>query len=157
MTRYELHVRRNGTWVFTGYLDSKEGAVEEARTLVDRDPQVSAARVVMLENKPDGLAERPVCTILPPRDRKEPAAKPRPLTRAPRMGTGLGNGRTTRRVAPSRPWSRRERALATAVIIGALGLVAYGLAQPKQPWAFDLPDAQKPHMIRNQFTGEFSR
>jgi hypothetical protein len=148
MVHYELVACRNRRWMPDGVLDSKGEAIEKAHNLVNRDPLVSAVRVLMLEVAESGVTERPVCTV-----------------RAPSIRTADRSSEIAARVAVARArasrarrsWSGRSLAITATVVIAALGVLGVGLAMPKQPWAFNSPEAQKPHLLRNSFTGEFAR
>ena len=63
-----------------------------------------------------------------------------------------------RRAISTRPLSTRSRIALLAALVLACA-VMFVLAQRSQngPWVFDTPDAQKPHLLRNPWTGDYSR
>jgi hypothetical protein len=153
VVRYELLARRKRRWQVDGLVEDKTTAVEKARALLGRDPFVSAVRVVMLENRREGMAERTVCMV---------TARPSRNGKTAGLSRYLGAGRdepfvTMARMRRNDNRSRSRREILWAAIVGlaAAGFLWYGLTRPTQPWAFDLPDAQKPHMIRNSLTGAY--
>jgi hypothetical protein len=145
MVRYELLACRRRRWEVDRLLEDKQSAVEEARTLVERDPLVSAVRVIRIESRKNGIAERQVCTVAAPSFR---------VTSVNRSA-GPDARHTTRR--SFRPSSGRKVLLAVGAIFAAIVMLGYGVMLPKQPWVFDLPAAQMPHMIRDTFTGAYSQ
>jgi hypothetical protein len=154
MVRFELVACRNRRWVPNGIVTDKTEALEEAHKLVEHDPLVSAVRVLMLEDEGPDLTQRPVCTVLPKSTRKlEKVIRDKPSSAETALARASHRARSTR--GPS--WSGRQLALAGMVIIAAVGVLGWSLAVPKQQWAFDLPDAQKPHLLRDTLTGEYSR
>jgi hypothetical protein len=156
MVRFELVACRDRRWVHKGFVAGKNEAIEEARTLVERDPQVSAVRVLMLEDEGRGLSQRPLCTVLPKSARKlEKVHRDQP----PSAGTAPRRAKHRLRTRSPRgsSWTARQLALAGLVIITGVGVLGWGLATPKQQSAFDSSDAQKPHLLRDSLTGEYSR
>lgn len=152
MVHYELVACRNRRWVPDGILGTKDEALAEAHNLMSRDPLVSAVRVMMCEDKEWGLTGRPVCTLRAASIRAaDRNAENSPQTARATARSGVHGARIRR------SWNGRSLAMAATVIVAALGVLGFGLVMPKQPWAFDSPDAQKPHMLRNTFTGEFTR
>jgi hypothetical protein len=64
----------------------------------------------------------------------------------------IGNP-SAKRKAPS---GTCARILVVVLVIACAALIGYGLLRPQTPWIFNTPDAQKSHLLRNPFTGEFS-
>jgi hypothetical protein len=156
MISYELIACRNGRWVSDGILATRKDALEEARTLVERDALVTAVRVVMLENQKDELVERPVCSVLASAARKPSTPTTQSTIKLQKPANDAGGHRDNGVVRNRRSWSPREIMLATAAVAAATALLWYGAMLPKQQWAFDLPAAQQPHMLRDTFTGTYS-
>ena len=146
---YELLACRRKRWDREGVALDKDEALEDARTLVERDPLVTAVRVMMIENGKDGITERPVRFITRASLRGAvPNTKPTPetdLVETAPSGSFAAASRT--RVNPKRSWSNRERALTAAVVLAAVGLLCFGALLPKRQWAFDLPEAQRTHIV----------
>ncbi len=142
MVRYEVLTCQRGRWTADGILDSRSAAVEHAQALADRNYRVAAVRVMALEEDADGFKEQIVYNRKIARAsaaKGGPAhviGKPIALRKA-RSGVGA-------------------RILVLLLFIACAALMGYGLMKPKQPWVFDSPAAQKPHLLRNSFTGDFT-
>jgi hypothetical protein len=144
MASYEILTMKAGRWVAAGVFTKKDAAIDAARGMVTRH-LASEVRVVAVEEDASGFKEQTVF--------KRSAMKVNPSgAAAPERAV-----RKHKPVLGPRSWTRRERLLAAAVAAAAIGMIGYGLTMPKGEWAFDLPDAKKPHQLHNPFTGEFSR
>jgi hypothetical protein len=141
MLRYEVLTCQRGRWTARGILDSQNAAVEHAQALANRNYMIAAVRVMALEEDADGFREQVVYNRKVPRAsarKAEPAqAIGKPVMRQVRSGMGA-------------------RILVLLLFIACAALMGYGLVKPKQPWVFDTPDAQKPHLLRSPFTGDYS-
>jgi len=80
----------------------------------------------------------------PPRSAARRPEPPRPARRAAQRGAG--------RQKPS----KRFIVVAACILVVAVveGFIAYRSSQ--SPWVFDSPEAQKRHLLRNSWTGEYS-
>jgi hypothetical protein len=146
MVRYEVLTCRKGRWIADGILDTRNAAIEHAQAVADRDYLIAAVRVNALEDNAEGFREK---TIYNRKVSRAPADRP--------LFAGTRSQTINKRRAESQsPSSRRALILVLLLVIACSALVGYGLLRPQQPWVFDTPDAQKPHLLRNPFTGEFS-
>jgi hypothetical protein len=142
MVRYEVLTCQRGRWTARGILDSQNAAVEHAQALANRNYMIAAVRVMALEEDADGFREQVVYN--------------RKVSRAPAAKAGraqaIGKPTVMRQVRSG----MGARILVLLLFIACAALMGYGLVKPKQPWVFDTPDAQKPHLLRSPFTGDFS-
>jgi hypothetical protein len=142
MVRYEVLTCQRGRWTADGILDSRNAAVEYAQALANRNYLVAAVRVMALEENSDGFREQLVY------NRNVSRARPAKTGRI----QGIGVSTAMRKVRSG----MGGRVLIVLLFIACAALMGYGLMKPKQPWVFDTPDAQKPHLLRDSFTGDFS-
>jgi hypothetical protein len=146
MVRYEVLTCRKGRWIADGILDTRNAAIEHAQAVADRDYLIAAVRVNALEDNAEGFREK---TIYNRKVSRAPADRP--------LAAGTRSQTTNkRRAKPQSPSGRRALILVLLLVIACSAVVGYGLLRPQQPWVFDTPDAQKPHLLRNPFTGQFS-
>jgi hypothetical protein len=144
MVRYEVLTCQKGRWTARGILESQNAAVEHAQALAHRNYMIAAVRVMALEENADGFKEQVVY------NRKVARASAATAGQAPAIGR-------------PKPSAMRQvhsgmaaRILVLLLFIACAALMGYGLIKPKQPWVFDTPDAQKPHLLRSPFAGDFS-
>ena len=144
MVRYEVLTCQSGRWTARGILDSQNAAVEHAQALANRNYMIAAVRVMALEEDADGFKEQVVYN--------------RKVARASAAKAGQAQA-----IGKPKPSAMRQvrsgmaaRILVLLLFIACAALMGYGLIKPKQPWVFDTPDAQKPHLLRSSFTGDFS-
>jgi hypothetical protein len=142
MVRYEVLTCQRGRWTADGILDSRNAAVKHAQALANRNYLIAAVRVTALEEDAEGFKEQVVYN--------------RNISRASgaKAGRTQAIGKTT--VMRKARSGLGARILVILVLIACAALMGYGLMKPKQPWVFDTPDAQKPHVLRSPFTGELS-
>ena len=146
MVRYEILTCRKGRWTTDGILDTRNAAVEHAQTLADRNYLIRAVRVMALEDSPKGFREQ----IVYNREVfRVPAAKPQSAIGKWSQAIGKPNAK------PGVPSGANPRLVVVVLVIACAVLMGYGLLRPQTPWIFDTPDAQKPHLLHNPFTGEF--
>ena len=146
MVRYEVLTCRKGRWIADGILDTRNAAIDHAQAVADRDYLIAAVRVNALEDNAEGFREKTIYNRKVSR-----APTDRPLAAGTRSQTT-----NKRRAKPQSPSGRCALILVLLLVIASSAVVGYGLLRPQQPWVFDTPDAQKPHLLRNPFTGEFS-
>jgi hypothetical protein len=146
MVRYEVLTCRKGRWIADGILDTRNAAIDHAQAVADRDYLIAAVRVNALEDNAEGFREK---TIYNRKVSRVPANPPLAADSRPQTTN-------KRKAKPRSPSARRALILVLLLVIACSALVGYGLLRPQQPWVFDTPDAQKPHLLRNPFTGEFS-
>jgi hypothetical protein len=142
MLRYEVLTCQRGRWTARGILDSQNAAVEHAQALANRNYMIAAVRVMALEEDADGFREQVVYNRTVSR---ASAAKAGPAQ-------AMGKPTVMRQVRSG----MGARILVLLLFIACAALMGYGLVKPKQPWVFDTPDAQKPHLLRSPFTGDYS-
>jgi hypothetical protein len=147
MVRYEVLTCKRGRWTADVILDTRNAAVEHAQTVAHRDYLIAAVRVNALEDNAEGFREK---TIYHRKVSRVPVAD---MPSANGMLSQTTSKRKTGRQSPS---GRRARILVLLLVIACSAVIGYGLRRPQQPWVFDTPDAQKPHLLRDPFTGQFS-
>ncbi len=147
MLRYEVLTCKNGRWTADSILDTRDAAVEQAQALANRNYLISAVRVMALEDDTTGFKERMVFNCRVSRMTRTGSA-------APTVGDRpQATGKST---AKRKPSGIGARILVVVLVLACAAMVGYGLLAPQKPWVFDTPDARKPHLLRNPFTGEFS-
>lgn len=146
MVRYEVLTCKKGRWTADGILDTRNAAVEHAQALTHRDYLIAAVRVNTLEDNAEGFREKTIYN--------------RRVLRVPAVDTPSAVGTRSQTTSNPRrrqsPSGRRARILVLLLVIACSAVIGYGLFRPQQPWVFDTPDAQKPHLLRDPFTGQFS-
>jgi hypothetical protein len=147
MVRYEVLTCKKGRWTADVILDTRNAAVEHAQTLVHRDYRVAAVRVNALEDHAEGFREKTIY------NRKVSRV---PVADTPSAVGMLSQTTSKRKTGRQSPSDRRARILVLLLVIACSAVIGYGLLRPQQPWVFDTPDAQKPHLLRDPFTGQFS-
>jgi hypothetical protein len=147
MVRYEVLTCKKGRWTADGILGTRNAAVEHAQALAHRDYLIAAVRVNALEDNAEGFREKTIYN--------------RRVSRVPTADTPSALGMRSQRISNRKaglqsPSDRRARILVLLLVIACSAVIGYGLLRPQQPWVFDTPDAQKPHLLRDPFTGQFS-
>jgi hypothetical protein len=147
MLRYEVLTCKQGRWTTEGILGTRNAAVEHAQALADRNYLISGVRVMALDDDSKGFKERMVYN-------RTVSRVSRWIRAADRRGPAQAVGKpTARRKTPS---DMRRHMLVIVLAIACAALIGYGSFTPQKPWVFDTPDAHKPHLLRNSFTGESS-
>ncbi len=147
MLRYDVLTCKNGRWTADGILDTRNAAVEHAQALANRNYLISAVRVMALEDDTKGFKEQIVYNRIVA---KVTCAGSTPPTVEGRRQT-IGKPTAKRKTSSG----MRARIVVIMLVIACAAVVGYVLA-PQKPWVFDTPDARKPHLLRNPFTGEYS-
>lgn len=148
MLRYEVLTCKNGRWTADAILDNRDAAVKQAQALANRKYLISAVRVMALEDDTTGFKERMIFNYRVSRMTRTGSVAPTVGDRPQATGKSLA-----KRKAPS---GTGARILLVVLVLACAAMVGYGLLRPQEPWVFDTPDAHKPHLLRNPFTGEFS-
>ncbi len=177
MRSFEVLQRTGDRWLLAGVFDDAAAAVADAKSLVKRSHVQIEVRVIAVENRASGFIEwtvhqestftEGVVVDEPERQQVAPAAVPRepaaaePETHSPsttrRVQAPRGLRRRVTKRPPQRPLLPARYAAALLVIAIVGGVVAVAMRQPPSAWVFDTPEAQKPHALRNSWTGEISR
>lgn len=184
MRTFEVLQRTGDRWLLASVFDKPDLAISDAKTLMDRARTPIAVRVMAVQEHPSQPGFIEWCVFRqstfdePLSDAIENEATDAELdpdfdleagsTDAPPLDPDAqpSTPRSTPVVAASRPAKRRSvgpgpRMMAAALILLGLGgvfaMLAHRASAPREIWIFDTPEAQKPHLLRNSMTGEFSR
>jgi hypothetical protein len=181
MRTFEVLRRSDNRWLLAGVFDDAAHAIADAKSLMTRARTPEAVRVMAVEQREMSFVEwvifqettddEPIDDPLPTAraEWKPPEeAPPEPPETLPASLPELPppprprRAKTTRPRPPSpRHGSALTRVAVVALIVIALGgfyaLLARRGPTPQQVWIFDTPEAQKPHALRNPWTGEISR
>jgi hypothetical protein len=177
MRSFEVLQRTGDRWLLAGLFDDAAAAVADAKSLVERANVPIAVRVIAVEHQASGFTEwtihqestftEGIVMDEPEKKRETPAtasrgpalAEPQARAMPPKrrvLAPRARRSKVTKR-PPRRPLLPARYAAALIVIAIVGGVVAVAMRQPPSPWVFDTPEAQKPHALRNSWTGEISR
>lgn len=177
MRSFEVLQRTGDRWLLAGVFDDAAAAVADAKSLVERSNVQIAVRVIAVEHRASGFTEwtiheestftEGVVMDEPEKKQETPAtispgpapAEPQSPSTPPRrrvLGPRARRSKVPKR-PPQRPLLPARYAAALIVIAIVGGVVAVAMRQPPSVWVFDTPEAQKPHALRNSWTGEISR
>jgi hypothetical protein len=180
MRTFEVLRRSDNRWLLAGVFDDAGHAIADAKSLLERALMPEAVRVMAVEQRETSFVEWVIFqqtvggeTIDDPPPAPAVEGRSWDDAPAPRMAGPASLPGLRPQSRPARAKTPRSRPRATvggytvgnlaalALVLLALGgfvaiMAWYGSASQHE-WIFNSPEAQKPHALRNPWTGEISR